>query len=83
MTEDRRGTSGGSPPKTGQLYFDELQERHSCLVCSADESGAVIEADLMSSYFRHLRLVSADLCIDKICIVTWRDGRKIGLEFTT
>ncbi|MCJ2052886.1 hypothetical protein [Methylobacterium sp. J-070] len=44
-------------------------------------AGALIEVDSDATYPEKLRLISAALCVDKLCKVTSREGRKIGLKF--
>ena len=82
MPEDLSGISDRSSSDTGLIYFNGLERRYSCVVCSINDFEAVIEADLSASiYFKSARIISADLCVDKTCRVIWRAGRKVGLEF--
>ncbi len=67
--------------KTGQIYFGQPRERRGCLIWNLSSAGALIEVDSDATYPEKLRLISAALCVDKLCKVTSREGRKIGLKF--
>jgi hypothetical protein len=83
LAEDRRRERSRTRLKTGQIYFDDLEERCGCLIISRSTDGALIEVDTDGTLPRKLRLISAALEVNKLCEVISREGRKILLRFGT
>jgi hypothetical protein len=81
MSEVPRSKSHRHAAKTGQIYFGDPQERRGCLVQELNKFGAMIEVDLDVPLPEKLRLISAALALNQLCVIAWREGRRVGLRF--
>lgn len=81
MSDVPRTKSRSNTAKTGQIYFGDPQERRGCLVQDLNKFGAMIEVDLDIPLPETLRLISAALALNQLCVIAWREGRRVGLRF--
>lgn len=82
METERRRVPRGYALKTGTLFFAEGHQCSDCLIWNLNMFGALLEVEPGVAINVTGRLSSEPLSFDRVYNMIWRDGRKIGVEFS-
>ncbi|GEP04287.1 pilus assembly protein PilZ [Methylobacterium oxalidis] len=81
MFVDRREPSTRIVFGLGTVAFEGRPDDIDCIVWGTSETGATIEVEPEVSLPYTVRLRVAGYGFDRLCVVVWRQGRKLGLDY--
>lgn len=83
MKEERRRLRRLDGFRIGRCLSIDGQTETECLIWNHNERGALLEFSTATAGIETFRLRCAELDIDALCRVVWRDGREWGIEYVS
>ncbi|AWN42954.1 pilus assembly protein PilZ [Methylobacterium durans] len=81
MLIDRHGPFTRIVFGLGKVAFDGRPDDLDCVVWGTTDTGATIEVDPQIALPYTVRLRVEGYAFDRLCVVVWRQGRKLGLDY--